>query len=202
VGVVEPDSSIVYVLRFPPCLGGLLCFFPYNVFHRNGIWLHSVRPIVWVVAHREIDKRGIVVPFVLLVSIHFCPCGMCLGGLLSCLPWSRNLLLILSGSWVVAVIPGGQSFFLPLGSWGYGALYRCQSRRRWVCSLGGTIEYFRFVFPHLPTCLLVRLEGRIPQMLRVNPWSARTEGVGGGFVFFCVITVITNMNICGASPFS
>ena len=30
-----------------------------------------------------------------------------------------------------------------------------------VCLLGGTIEYFRFVFLRLPTCLLVRLEGHL-----------------------------------------
>jgi len=37
VGVVEPGSSIVDILRFPPCLGGLVCFFPCNIFHRGGI---------------------------------------------------------------------------------------------------------------------------------------------------------------------
>ena len=121
MGVVEPGSSIVYVLRFPPCLEDLVYFFPYNIFHRDCIWLHSVRPIVWVVANREIDKRGILAPFVLLVSIHFCHCGICLGGLLSCLPWSKNLLLILSGSFVVVVIPGGQFFFY---CWVHGAMVR------------------------------------------------------------------------------
>ena len=37
VGVVEPDSNIVYVTHFPPSLGGHVCFFPYNIFHRDGI---------------------------------------------------------------------------------------------------------------------------------------------------------------------
>ena len=124
VAIVVPGSSIVYVLRSAPCLGVLVSFSPYNIFHGDGIWPHSVIPIACVVAHREIDKIGIVAPFVLLVSIHFCPCGICLGGLLSCLPWSRTLLLILSGSWVVAVIPGGgkvNSFF---NRWVHGAVVR------------------------------------------------------------------------------
>ena len=37
VGVVVPGSSIVYVLRFLPCLKVLVCFSPYNIFHREGI---------------------------------------------------------------------------------------------------------------------------------------------------------------------
>jgi len=59
-----------------------------------------------------------VVPFVLPVSIRFCPYGICLGGLLNCLPWSRNLLLIR----VVAVISGGQLYF---DRWVHRARVRC-----------------------------------------------------------------------------
>ena len=64
VGAAELGNSIVYVLRFPPSLGGLVYFFPYNIFHRDGIWRPSICPIVWVVAHRGIGKRVIVAPFV------------------------------------------------------------------------------------------------------------------------------------------
>jgi len=54
-----------------------------------------------------IDKKGIVAPCVLHVSIHFYLCGIYLGGLLSCLPGLGSLLLTPCVSLVVVEIPVG-----------------------------------------------------------------------------------------------
>ena len=52
-----------------------------------------------------IDKRGIAAPCVLLVSIRFYLYGICLGGLLSCLPELGSLLLTPCVSLVVVGTP-------------------------------------------------------------------------------------------------
>ena len=61
--------------------------------------------------HKGIDKRGIVAPCVLLVSTHFYPCGIYLGGLSSCLPELGSLPMSPCVSLVVVEIPVGLFFF-------------------------------------------------------------------------------------------
>jgi len=107
VGAVGLDNNIEYILRSQPCQGVQGCFLPCSIFHRAGIWSHLVYPIVWVVTHRGIDKKGIVASRVLLVSTHFYPCGIYLGGLLSCLPELGSLPLTPCVSLVVVEIPVG-----------------------------------------------------------------------------------------------
>ena len=92
--IVREDKQHEHIIVFMVCMDD-------KSFHNWG--LSSVLVINKHLSH----QRGIVAPYVLLVSTHFYLCEIYLGGLLSCLPELRSLPLIPCVSLVVVEIPVG-----------------------------------------------------------------------------------------------